>query len=123
MLIAAAAHAREFMMMHSLRACLLGWLLVPVAVFVSVTGLMSYDAARETACLLQDNALLASARIIAEVHVFERFYRGPTDAEGTGLSLSIVSEIAHSHGGTVALRPHAEHVGLVVTVHLPRWSD
>ncbi len=53
-------------MMHSLRARLLGWLLVPVAAFVSVTGLMSYDAARETAGLLQDNALLASARMIGE---------------------------------------------------------
>lgn len=53
-------------MMHSLRARLLGWVLVPVAVFVYVTGLMAYDAARETAGLLQDNALLASARIIGE---------------------------------------------------------
>ncbi len=63
--------------------------------------------------------------IPAEVraHVFERFYRGATDIEGTGLGLSIVREIAHSHGGTVALRPHAEHVGLVVTVRLPRWRD
>ena len=59
----------------------------------------------------------------ARAHVFERFYRGATDAEGTGLGLSIVREIAHSHGGTVALRPHAEHVGLVVTVRLPKWRD
>jgi two-component system sensor histidine kinase TctE len=59
----------------------------------------------------------------ARAHVFERFYRGATDAEGTGLGLSIVREIAHSHGGTVALRPHAEHVGLVVTVRLPGWRD
>lgn len=53
-------------MMHSLRVRLLGWLLVPVAAFVLVTGVMTYDAARETAGLLQDNALLASARIIGE---------------------------------------------------------
>ncbi len=53
-------------MMHSLRVRLLGWLLVPVAAFVLVTGMTAYDAARETACLLQDNALLASARIIGE---------------------------------------------------------
>ncbi|CAB3697252.1 sensor histidine kinase [Paraburkholderia rhynchosiae] len=53
-------------MMRSLRARLLAWLLVPVAVFMFVTGLMSFDAARETASLLQDNALLASARIIGE---------------------------------------------------------
>jgi two-component system sensor histidine kinase TctE len=59
----------------------------------------------------------------ARAHVFERFYRGTTDVEGTGLGLSIVREIAHSHGGTVALRPGAEHVGLVVTVRLPKWRD
>ena len=53
-------------MMRSLRARLLAWLLVPVAAFMFVTGLMSYDAARETASLLQDNALFASARIIGE---------------------------------------------------------
>ncbi|MFL9868508.1 sensor histidine kinase N-terminal domain-containing protein [Paraburkholderia fungorum] len=59
----------------------------------------------------------------ARAHVFERFYRGGTDVEGTGLGLSIVREIAHSHGGTVAFRPHAEQVGLVVTVRLPIWRD
>ncbi|MGF6919258.1 sensor histidine kinase [Paraburkholderia sp. 40] len=59
----------------------------------------------------------------ARAHVFERFYRGATYAEGTGLGLSIVREIAHSHGGTVALKPDVEHVGLVVRVRLPRWRD
>ena len=58
----------------------------------------------------------------ARAHVFERFYRGATDAEGTGLGLSIVREIAHSHGGTVALRSHAEHSGLVVMVRLPKMA-
>lgn len=53
-------------MLHSLRARLLLWLLLPLATFVFVTGRMSYDAARHTACLLQDNALLASARTIIE---------------------------------------------------------
>lgn len=59
----------------------------------------------------------------ARAHVFERFYRGATDAEGTGLGLSIVREIAHSHGGSVALKPAAEHAGLMVSVHLPRRRD
>ncbi|MEC5409836.1 sensor histidine kinase [Paraburkholderia sp. MPAMCS5] len=59
----------------------------------------------------------------ARGHVFERFYRGATDAEGSGLGLSIVREVAHSHGGTVTLRPDAEQVGLVVTVRLPKWRD
>ncbi|QBR01263.1 sensor histidine kinase [Paraburkholderia pallida] len=53
-------------MVHSLRARLLLWLLLPLAAFVVVSGGMSYDAARQTADLLQDNALLASARTIIE---------------------------------------------------------
>jgi two-component system, OmpR family, sensor histidine kinase TctE len=53
-------------MVHSLRARLLLWLLLPLAAFVVITGGMSYGAARQTADLLQDNALLASARTIIE---------------------------------------------------------
>ncbi|MGN6667179.1 MAG: sensor histidine kinase [Trinickia sp.] len=53
-------------MMHSLRARLLWWVLLPLASFMLVAGVMAYDAARETADLTQDNALLASARTIAE---------------------------------------------------------
>jgi two-component system, OmpR family, sensor histidine kinase TctE len=52
--------------MHSLRARLLWWVLLPLAAFMFVAGLMAYDAARQTADLLQDNALLASARTIVE---------------------------------------------------------
>lgn len=53
-------------MMHSLRARLLWWVLLPLAAFMLVAGMMAYDAARRTADLLQDNALLASARTIGE---------------------------------------------------------
>ncbi|WP_205962529.1 sensor histidine kinase N-terminal domain-containing protein, partial [Paraburkholderia phosphatilytica] len=53
-------------MLPSLRARLLLWLLLPLAAFVFVTGSMSYEAARQTADLLQDNALLSSARTIIE---------------------------------------------------------
>jgi two-component system sensor histidine kinase TctE len=53
-------------MVHSLRARLLLWLLLPLAAFVLVAGGVSYDAARQTANLLQDSALLASARTIIE---------------------------------------------------------
>jgi two-component system sensor histidine kinase TctE len=53
-------------MVHSLRARLLLWLSVPLAAFVVVTGGQSYDAARRTADLLQDHALLDSARTIIE---------------------------------------------------------
>ncbi|MFM0295897.1 sensor histidine kinase N-terminal domain-containing protein [Paraburkholderia sp. RL17-383-BIF-A] len=50
----------------SLRARLLWWLLLPLAAFVFFTGLSAYDTARETADLVQDNALLSSARTIVE---------------------------------------------------------
>lgn len=52
--------------MASLRARLLWWVLLPLAAFMFVTGMLSYSAARQTADLVQDNALLASARTIGE---------------------------------------------------------
>ncbi|WP_261314957.1 sensor histidine kinase N-terminal domain-containing protein, partial [Burkholderia contaminans] len=53
-------------MAHSLRGRLLWWLLLPLAVFVLIAGAMSYDTARTTAALVQDSALVASARTIGE---------------------------------------------------------
>lgn len=53
-------------MMHSLRARLLWWVLLPLAAFMLVAGVMAYEAARQTADLLQDSVLLASARTIGE---------------------------------------------------------
>lgn len=50
----------------SLRARLLWWLLLPLAAFVVITGVISYDTARQTANLVQDTALLSSARTIVE---------------------------------------------------------
>ncbi|WP_244817729.1 sensor histidine kinase [Caballeronia sp. Lep1P3] len=52
-------------MTNSLRIRLLWWLLVPLALYVLVTGKAAYDNARHTADIVQDNALLASARMIA----------------------------------------------------------
>jgi two-component system, OmpR family, sensor histidine kinase TctE len=57
----------------------------------------------------------------ARAHVFERFYRGPSDVEGTGLGLSIVKEITQLHGATVRLSPGAGRIGLVATVRMPAW--
>ncbi|VVE31227.1 histidine kinase [Pandoraea pneumonica] len=50
----------------SLRHRLLWWLLLPLAVFTVISGAMSYDAARQTAALVEDGALLASVRTIGE---------------------------------------------------------
>ncbi|MGF6485809.1 sensor histidine kinase [Paraburkholderia sp. JPY419] len=50
----------------SLRGRLLWWLLLPLAAFVSISVVISYRFAQNTADLVQDNALLSSMRIIGE---------------------------------------------------------
>ncbi|MEM5388111.1 sensor histidine kinase [Paraburkholderia phymatum] len=50
----------------SLRARLLLWLILPLAAFVVATALISYDSASSTATVVQDAALLSSARTIGE---------------------------------------------------------
>jgi two-component system, OmpR family, sensor histidine kinase TctE len=54
------------MIRGSLRARLLGWLLLPLTAFVGISGIMSEQNARSTANILQDNALVSSMRIIGE---------------------------------------------------------
>ncbi|SOF00084.1 Signal transduction histidine kinase [Burkholderia sp. OK233] len=58
----------------------------------------------------------------ARVRVFERFYRASSHADGTGLGLPIVREIARRQGGTVTLEPGEDGVGLVATVEMRLWS-
>ncbi|MFM0666671.1 sensor histidine kinase [Paraburkholderia sediminicola] len=62
--------------------------------------------------------------IKAEVRarVFERFYRASSHADGTGLGLPIVREIAHRQGGTVTLESGEDGVGLVATVEMRLWT-
>jgi two-component system sensor histidine kinase TctE len=63
-------------MTNSLRVRLLWWLLVPLALYVFVTGKAAYDNARQTADLVQDNQLISSARMIAgEVEWVDGFLR------------------------------------------------
>ncbi|TAL98320.1 MAG: sensor histidine kinase [Paraburkholderia sp.] len=52
-------------MTNSLRMRLLWWLLVPLALYVFVTGKAEHENARRTADLVQDNQLVSSARMIA----------------------------------------------------------
>lgn len=58
----------------------------------------------------------------ARARVFERFYRASSHAEGTGLGLPIVREIAHRQDGTVTLEPNEDGVGLVATVEMRVWA-
>jgi two-component system, OmpR family, sensor histidine kinase TctE len=58
----------------------------------------------------------------ARSRVFERFYRASNHAEGTGLGLPIVREIAHRQGGTVTLDAGEGGTGLVVTVEMRLWT-
>ncbi|HEY2604662.1 sensor histidine kinase [Paraburkholderia sp. RL18-103-BIB-C] len=63
-------------MTNSLRMRLLWWLLVPLALYVFVTGKAEYDNVRRTADLVQDNQLISSARMIAgEVEWVDGFLR------------------------------------------------
>ena len=53
--------------------------------------------------------------------VFERFCRVlGTGAEGCGLGLAIVREIAQSHGAEVELTPAAGGTGTTATILFPR---
>jgi two-component system sensor histidine kinase TctE len=55
--------------------------------------------------------------------VFERFYRIPaTGGEGCGLGLSIVSEIAERHGGTVELSRPPGGRGTLIRAVFPRLA-
>jgi two-component system sensor histidine kinase TctE len=52
--------------------------------------------------------------------VFERFYRVlGSGAEGCGLGLAIVREIAQSHGAQVSLTPAADGTGTIATIVFP----
>jgi len=53
-------------------------------------------------------------------HLFEPFYRGKSVGQihGSGLGLSLVKQIAESHGGRVSVKTAAAR-GSVFTIYLP----
>ncbi|HYJ67340.1 MAG TPA: HAMP domain-containing sensor histidine kinase [Nocardioidaceae bacterium] len=54
-------------------------------------------------------------------HVFERFWRGPTDSDGTGLGLPIARQIARAHGGDVTVTsPASSGAGCAFELRLRR---
>ncbi len=56
---------------HSLRARVLAWVLLPLAVVVAIDARIGFVAAEETATMFQDRLLAGSARTIAETLRFE----------------------------------------------------
>jgi signal transduction histidine kinase len=54
-------------------------------------------------------------------HVFEKFYRIPSQAGGgTGLGLALVREIVTAHGGTITCESRVGQ-GTTFRLHLPAW--
>jgi signal transduction histidine kinase len=76
------------------------------------------DGDTETVTLAVHNGGPAIAPEILP-RLFEPFRRGQTSAEGVGLGLYIVREIARAHGGTVEVRS-TEAAGTTFAVTLPR---
>ncbi len=73
------------------------------------------DAEKEAKLIIEDSG--PGIRPEERERVFERFYRGPgKKAEGSGLGLSIVQEIAVRHGAAVTLENRNAGPGLVVRV-------
>ena len=71
-------------------------------------------------CVSDNGAGIAPAD---QPHVFDKFYRGESDAvqdvPGTGLGLAIAREVARLHGGDIRLDSAPEQ-GVTFTVELPR---
>jgi two-component system sensor histidine kinase TctE len=86
-----------------------------------VTVRVVASASGPTVCV-EDNGLgIPEAE---RARVFERFYRVlGTGAEGCGLGLAIVSEIAQSHGAQVSLNSGVNGVGTVVKIVFPRLGE
>jgi two-component system sensor histidine kinase TctE len=86
-----------------------------------VTVRVAASGSRPTVCVEDNGPGIADGE---RARVFERFYRVlGTGAEGCGLGLAIVSEIAQSHGAQVSLNPGIDGVGTTVKIVFPQLGE
>ena len=81
-------------MLHSLRARLALWLLLPLAVLVALCGWFAHQHAEEAANYVQDHDLLSSAKILADRLIWED---GDVQASVPPSALSLFMSAAHDH--------------------------
>jgi two-component system OmpR family sensor kinase len=65
-----------------------------------------------------DNGPGLPHEMLAEV--FKRFVRLNDEGEGSGLGLPIAKALAERNGGTVSLKNHGDHSGLIAVITLPK---
>jgi len=73
--------------------------------------------AREFRVVVQDTGIGMSDEVLSRI--FDRYYRKPSAADGTGLGLVISRQVTRLHGGDITVKSVAGE-GSQLTVHLPR---
>ena len=81
-------------MLHSLRARLALWLLLPLAVLVGLCGWFAHEHAEDAADYVQDHDLLSSAKILADRLIWED---GDVRASVPPSALSLFMSPARDH--------------------------
>jgi len=116
-------------MTSSLRVRLLWWMLVPLALYVIFTATSEYRAARQTADLVQDSGLLASARMLAgEVEWADGALRADVPPAALELFASpqrdqVFYNVSVEDGSLLAGMPDFPHAQSPPAVEAPVWYD